>query len=354
MDMSDLNVRVSPLWARMRKDFGSANSALRGYGLSRYSKKRTAFYLKALASLRFPLRVAGFALNLVDRLFAEGLSLLVFGRRAAGRKFGLSTYRWPNPLMDKTSRLSNSSRQAKVDYSLTEVQGFIQRFEKHGLGLSHNSMKAFSYLQKLESYIGPYRNAELKVLEVGAGLMNFAHLLSLSQHRLVYVVIDLPEMLHAARLEIERTYRRCGAEYEIFRWDEVSVFKQSRSPQKVLLVENDKFDSFVELRWKFDLFVNHESFSEMPLTTVNHYLTGAERLLRGGAMVNLVNRLSRPQMESDQMSSLQLSDVTDFRDYNLRFCDELVYEIDSFRSRIREQQAKPNIFFLGRVKADSI
>ena len=98
-------------------------------------------------------------------------------------------------------------------------------------------------------------------------------------------------------------------------------------------------------------FINHESFGEMNIETVNKYLSHLPNLMKVGSIVNLVNRQSRPQARSyDDFKKLELSDITSFEEYNLDFCNVIIKENDRFRAKIPRMQKHPNVFFIGKVK----
>ena len=168
-----------------------------------------------------------------------------------------------------------------------------------------------------------------------------------------YVICDLPEMIVHAHKQITNKYLTvCKGNYDVFLPNELEEFYKSKSDRKVLFILPDQLDKkILKVDKKFDLFINHESFAEMKIETVNTYLEHLPSLMKKGGIVNIVNRHTRPQAKSYQdFKHININEITCFNDYKLDFCEILFQDIDRFRARIPVQQETPNIFFIGRVK----
>ena len=329
----DLSIgNTSKLWSEFRKDFRNSNSNLRGYGLSRIGEKKRKLYVNLIKFYDFTIsKVPNFG-KIFRNYYIKILSFLIFNRDSqAGSKYGFSDYNF------------------KI-YDKSYFNEFLNKYQKYGIGFSHNSFKSFVYLSLLKSNLSLSKN--LKIFEIGAGVFNFGHLMSYDLEKFEYVMCDLPEMILKCHQEITETYiPKCDGNYEVFLPNEQKEFKESSYERKVLFITPDQLynDDLGDQRI-FDLFINHESFSEMRIEEVNKYLSYVSKLMKKNAIINLVNRHSRIQALTYQdFCNLNLKEITSFDDYDLSFCKVLKKEIDIFRSRIGGQQSLPNIFYLGEV-----
>ena len=304
------------LWDKYRKDFANGRKAYRGYGLSDLPRAKLDKYLTGKRGLEKGLH---FVPALVFRVLEPILSSIFLGDTRASAKYGFKNY--------------------DVSYYDSDlVAEFQTRYASFGIGLSHNSLKSLSYLRQIE-HLFPGKN--LDVLEIGAGLFNFGHLLSLNVDEMRYVVVDLPEVGLAAQREIQRYRETAGATYVAFTSQQVEDFLSSPSKKKVLFLGPDYATYLDFLGLKFDFLVNHESFGEITIESVNSYLSKSKSLLKNGALFNSVNRKVRAV-------GGVATDVTRFQDYNLQGFETVVRERDGFRDRIPFQKAAPNIFYLAR------
>ena len=322
---------TSNIWNELRKDFQSTETSLRGYGLSAISKKRIAFFRKFSRYMALPWRALQLVSSRMIKITNKSLSWLFLGDKGAARKYGYSDY-------------------TVSDYDKDDLAEFEHRYEKYNIGFSHNTFKSFSYLKRLEQNVE--LESKLSIFEVGAGVFNFGHLLSLKLSQFEYVICDLPEMIATAFKEINEHYiPNCSGNYEVFLPTEIDEFDKSGSSRRILFITPEQLKSCCLGNDKrFDLFINHESFAEMSIDVVNSYLGYLPKLMKRGSCVFLVNRHTRPQAKTyEQLKGLSLQDVTCFSDYNLDFCNDILKEIDMFRAKIHLLQRLPNVLYIGET-----
>ena len=255
--------------------------------------------------MSFPWRVLSFVSRRMITTTNKSLSWLFLGEKVAAEKYGYSHY-----------RIS--------DYDKDDLADFEQRYETYNIGFSHNTFKSFSYLKRLEQNVK--LENKLSIFEVGAGVFNFGHLLSLKLEQFDYVICDLPEMIAAAFKQINEHYiPNCSGNYEVFLPTEIDEFDKSRSNRRILFITPEQLKSgCLGNDKRFDLFINHESFAEMSIDVVNSYLGYLPKLMKRGSCVFLVNRHTRPQaITYEQFKGSSLQDLTCFSDYNLDFCNEI-------------------------------
>lgn len=305
----------------------SRTGSLRGYGLNlTYSSRRVALYRKLILVLRRSLllgRIFDYILFKAYIVVERFLSFLFFGEFRASEKYVFSKF-------DHNA------------YDPALLQRFASRFESQGVFFSHNTIKSFSYLEQLEPYLDV--KDEISCLEVGAGVFNFGYLLSRDYHTYSHVIVDLPVMIEQCSALLKGHYEFDG---EVFLPHEQEAFKLSTSKKKILFLEPHQVD---EVEGEFDLLVNHESFAEMDIVTVNDYLKGLSKHVRTHGIAFLVNRISRPQArtEKDYSDLTDLDQVTNFSDYELGAFETLLQTVDPFRQKLREQQRNPNVLYIGR------
>ena len=324
---------ASKIWSELRKDYQKENSHLRGYGLSPFVESRRNLYIKLSNILSFPLKGVSYVLNTLQKILNRTLSwVLLRGDSDAAYKYGFDTY--PAKIYDKKN-----------------LDEYFKRYSKYGIGFSHMTFKTFTYLENLKKNVKLEKN--IKIFEIGAGAFNFGHLLSLELESFEYVVCDLPEMIIQTHKELTELYiPKCGGNYEVFLPNEQKEFNNSQFTRKLLFITPEQLhNGILGKQIRFDLFINHESFGEMNIETVNKYLSHLPNLMKVGSIVNLVNRQNRPQARSyDDFSKLELNDITNFEEYNLDFCNVIIKENDRFRAKIPRMQKHPNVFFIGKVK----
>ena len=77
-------------------------------------------------------------------------------------------------------------------------------------------------------------------------------------------------MIEAAKASIDDLIS-IGFEIEYFNSDQVKEYLASEKDKKVIFFQPNEIDSIANLSLNFDLFINHESFSEMNIDIVNNY-----------------------------------------------------------------------------------
>lgn len=318
-------VKVSPLWESFIGDFRTNEGSFRAYGLNhQVSNDRIRRFWKFARGVNAAARLTSTALELMQGQALRFLStLLLGGRDSAG--------------------LYNLGRYTSLDYDNDLLEAYENELGPHGLYFSHNTLKSFSYLRRLAPFLEGQSPGPLNVLEIGAGLFNFGHLLSLRLDSFTYVVVDLPSMIDRA---VEQVANYPAKSYEVFTEGQLEEFWSSTADRRVLFIPPNRL---IELGGKisFDLFVNHESFAEMPLPVVNEYLKDVKALLRAEALVFLVNRISRVQSVRKRVTVAPEA-ITDFYLYDLTAITEVSVEVDQFRLRETSSTLDAqNISFVG-------
>jgi putative sugar O-methyltransferase len=237
-------------------------------------------------------------------------------------------------------------------YSLNDMTNFLNKYSKYKISFSHNTFKSFYYLEQLKKNVQLNVEGDFKIFEIGAGLFNFGHLLSYELNKFEYVICDLSELILCAHKQITEIYLpQLSGNYNVYLPNELDLFDKCKSQRKVLFITPEQLDKGVLGHdRKFDLFINHESFSEMNIDIVNKYLRYVSILMKKGSIINLVNRHTRPQAKLDEeFKLLSIEEITCFEDYELSFCDVITKQVCTFRAQIPVQQTLPNIFFIGKI-----
>ena len=128
---------------------------------------------------------------------------------------------------------------------------------------------------------------------------------------------------------------------EVFLSHEIDLFIKSNNKKKIIFLLPSDLEN---LNFNFDLFVNHESFGEMKINTVNNYIHQVSKKMKTNSILFSVNRLSR----SVSKWSIDGSHLTNFFEYNLVNFETLLIKIDNFRNLIPRQHALPNIIYIGK------
>lgn len=330
--MSKDNLKASALWKKYRETI-DPKQGVRGYEINTsVSFFRIKFFLKLIRFLSFPIRALGhlhlFFVNFFTK-FEKLIAFLVLGESNRHIRFSL------------VFGLDN--------YDPKLLDAFFN-FTKDKILFSHNSLKSFDYLSRLDSQINLFDNfetKELNVFEIGAGVFNFGALLSLKVEKMNYVICDLPEMIEACKYGLDNLNKK-GFDIEYYNSSEMQDFLSSDSKQKIIFFEPQSIEQIQNLDFKFDLFVNHESFAEMDLSVANAYLSQVQKYMKENGYVFLVNRHSRIQLLDISLLS-DPSQITSFTDYNLDFCTEVFKGIDDFRHRLPTMRLTPNIIYVGKV-----
>lgn len=333
IDNTSIKDNRSLIWKKLSEDFGENSSDLRGYGLNNLisDRKIEIFrkFFKFSNIISVPSVLVTKAFRSIRMKYISFISYLILKDTSAHEKFGISSY--------------------KLNcYDVSLLEEYKDFFDQHRVCYSHNTLKAFFYFKKICKYLNispPEKIQQLDVLEIGAGLFNFGYIITKSTKNFNYVIVDLPDMIISSVSEIMKHYE---PDFEIYLPNEIDAFYKSESNRKVLFVTPDQID---KIQPSFDLFVNHESFSEMDISIVNDYLNRVSSLLRKGAYVFIVNRHSRVQaITGPELENISIDNITSFSDYDLDFSSPIVYEIDSFRQKLPGQNMNPNILYIGCIK----
>lgn len=316
----------SVLWRDYEETIKSSKS-LRGYGLNRDIPNTRIKSFRSVMNLVRSVRGLG-------RLLSRATTLLY-----------IALERLVSFMFFRDFRTSEKFVFAKFDdsnYSRALLKDFEERFEPDGIYFSHNTMKSFSYLKQLEEIIDI--PDDVRVLEVGGGLLNFGLLLSKGRSGYDHISVDLPGMIGASYREVTQKYDFDG---EVFLPDSFADSRASEAAKKISYLEPEQIG---ELPEGFDLFVNHESFAEMDISTVNDYLRHITGKVREGGYIFLVNRLTRMQAKTteDYRAIKGFSQLTNFADYDLSGFETLYLGVDPFRQQLEEQNKNPNVVYVGR------
>jgi putative sugar O-methyltransferase len=329
----DTNIdNVSNIWKKLRKDFKSEKKSYRSYAISIISQKKINLYLSISRFIKLTFKCVDYVLEKIKFILLKSLDWMIF-------KSNLNT----------TSRHDWEICPMDI-YCKKKLNYFFLKYSKYNITFSHNTFKAFSYMLKLKEYVKLNKN--IKILEIGAGLFNFGHLLTYELKKFNYIICDLPEVIIAAHQQITDIYLPiCKGKYDVFLPNEINLFYESNNDRKILFITPKQLNKDIMRQdTKFDLFINHESFSEMNICTVNKYLKQVKFLMKKGAIINLVNRHSRVQATTYEEYKLSnLKNITCFDDYELNFCNTILKEVDKFRSTIPILNKDPNVFFIGKV-----
>lgn len=316
---------LSPLWESFIKDFRSNDGSFRGYGLNhQVTTDKVRRFWKVARVVNSANRLTSAALNRFTGQVLRFLSAVILGRSYSATFFGLGRY-------------------TSLDYDSDLLDSYETELSPLGLYFSHNTLKSFSYVRRLAPFLEGKTAGPLKVLEIGAGLFNFGHLLSLRVDSFTYVVVDLPSMIDRV---VEKVLAYPGKSYEVFTEGQLEDFWSSTADRRVLFIPTNRLTELQGMI-SFDLFVNHESFAEMPLTVVNDYLKHVTAVLRPEALVFLVNRISRIQALGKGVS-ITPEAITDFFLYDLGKITAVSIELCPFRMRetVTSLDAQ-NISFIG-------
>ena len=326
---------ASKVWASNRKSFSNSKSgSFRGYGLNVKSKNGIIVYKNLSKVITFP-RIFFLSIILkLEKYALKVISVFLFGHKDNAIRWGLDTRGFEN-------------------YDNNLLKSFENDFNTKGIFFSHNTLKSYSYLKSLNThtnFIDKNKDIKINILEIGAGLFNFGHLLTIKINKFNYVVCDLPELIQTVARQIESEYKKTS-DYEIFFPNEIAEFLESKSDRKILFITPKQIDDTKKLQIKFDLFINHESFAEMGINTVNSYLRNVADLMKSDSLLYIINRHSRPQATTanDFIKLKTFDQLTSFDDYELGFAETIIKEIEPFRNRLPGQCHLPNALYIGKV-----
>jgi len=212
--------------------------------------------------------------------------------------------------------------------------------------LSYNTFKNCYYYYKFSNSNNNFQYKS--VIEIGSGLAQFAMFNLINSENLIYICVDIEEMIPSAYLSIIDNYP--NNDVDLFLPHEVNEFNLSNSKKKVLFLTPKQYYQLENLiNFKIDLLVNIESFAEMKISVVNDYLNKSKDFLNTDSMIFSCNRLSRLIDRTDRIQP-DITKYTLFSDYNLINYNVILYEIDQLRSHIQGAEIQENIIYLGRLK----
>ncbi len=331
---TELGTEMSPLWKEMYKDFSfSRPSNLRDYSINReYDfESVTKFYnlstkIKILSKIW--VRVSNILLSSIyrfERFITSIISKIIFRDFKASQKYSFDVY----PLE------AYEEHQNQVDIR-TSYENYNS---ENNIFFSHNNYKSFTYFHTLKKYIDLKDLESKNILEIGSGLFNFGTILSKNLDQFSYYCIDLPDVALRGYLSAKENI---DEDVELFLPHQLEDFNMSSSQKKIIFLIPSQLD---HLDFNIALFINHESFSEMNIQTVNDYLAKVREKMGKDSYIFLVNRFSRLQS-----LNAQSNDYTNFLEYELDDYDEICFEVEKLRSFLPVQKDHPNVVFIGKRK----
>lgn len=325
----------SVIWKRLSQDFGKRTHNLRGYGVNNsFPDHCVHAFIRANSVMLFLIEGLGFLGLWTGRvakgIWARGLSFIFFRNFTAVKAYSFKDYVHQDYMeyQKRSGRLTSFNKRQNKD--------------KYGIKFSHHTFKLFCYLEAFHEACSDFRFEGKSVLEIGGGMLNFATLCFEETEELFYVCVDLPEMIEAVHSDLNEVL----VDVECFLPHQMEAAFASKSKKRLLSLLPGQL---AELDKTFDLFVNHESFAEMDLSTVQGYLESVSTRLSSGGMVFLVNRFFRVQVStSRELRELSSIDqLTCFDNYKPTWCEDIVYTVEPFRQQIRTQNDRPNAFYIG-------
>lgn len=326
----------SKIWVKLSSDFGNDINNVRGYGINcLFSTPRALLYIKINSYLlRFFNKIKTISIFFeisFKYIFSRALSLVIFQSFHAAKKYSFKDYD------------INVYRKSKQHTS--NLDDFHDRINSdlYNINFSHHTFKSFCYLNMFEKTLSDFSFENKSILEIGGGMLNFSALCFEKVDSLLYVVVDLPEVIHSSYSNIISIL----TDVDVFLPHQIDEALTCNSKKRLLLCLPGQLS---KLNLQFDLFVNHESFAEMDINTVEHYLGLVSSRLRLGGYVFLVNRFFRIQDESSiGLKNLDsVNKFTNFTRYKPSWCDQILFTVEPFRQNIITQSDRPNAFYIGR------
>ncbi len=199
-------------------------------------------------------------------------------RRSGSKVPGLSLDEW-----EHVSALAWLEQEELLD----DYLAFIRPFR---IKSSMTAIRHYYRARVLEQLCGEHLGRRnLHVLEVGAGAGNLATFLLSTGFARSYVIVDLPEMLMNASLNISRY------------WPDAVVHADAPpgnpEPGHVYLVRTADISALVSEQ--FDVAVNFNSFMEMDRAARDLYISEMYRTAKNGAILYNVNRRQAKLPQSD-------------------------------------------------------
>jgi len=317
MEICHKKYGISELWSECITSFESNNSSLRGYG-DNYQKDPSLF-VKIIGILM----VIRWLAKKLDRLVLRLLSLIYFSDGKAYKKYGL----------DRKLYSDGLERHCPGMY-----RQYLEHLRLTGSFYSYSSLRTYYYHWVMFKH---FSRDSLHVFEIGAGMGNLAKLIIKKTARCSYVVLDLPPVAKTCRMEFINS-GFCH-EVECHEINDFKAFVSSTADKKIIWITPDKMDE-VEKMPAYDIFLNTESFGEMPRDVLGNYLQFAKNKLKHGGIIFMVNRFSR----HINPSSHNLDSVTSIIDYDFNGFDVLEWSVDALRMNTEGMHETPNFVFVGK------
>ena len=320
----------SEIWNKNKINFTSKDQILNVKGYQRrYGINTTIKNNKIRSYVNIITKISRILLILssrISKLLNVILSYFVFGRKDIVNK-----YRFDYPI----------DIENKFFERYPEYRGSYKKvFDKLSWYYSINSFKSFAFYQRLTDFVDLNELQNQTILEIGSGLCNFCMILSSQLDSFSYVCLDIPEMIPNGYYSINTKYKL--DDIDVFLPQELELFLRSSSKKKILFILPDQLK---DLNLKFKMFINHESFAEMNINTVNNYLEIVKEKLDINSYVFLVNRLAR---QSKPKTPLNYYSYTLFDNYDLNGLKIITKEIDRYRDLFKGRELRENIFYIGK------
>ena len=329
-NLKNNKIEYSEIWNKYRKNFTLKDQILnlkgnqRRYGVNRdlKNKKIRLFINTYILVVNFLRKINKLLLRIISRI----LSIIIFGKKNIVDNYRLN---YPIDIQKKYF-----DKYPKSKYLYENIFNRLQWF------YSINSFKSFAFFYRFNQFINLNDLENSNILEIGSGLCNFCMILTSQLESFSYICLDIPEMIPNGYYSI---YKNCSDNnIELFLPQEIKKFFKSKCKKKILFILPSQIKS-IDLRIK--LFVNHESFAEMDISTVNKYLKEIKSKLDKNSFVFLVNRIARQNAHSNNLS---FDTYTLFSDYNLDGLNTVVKEIDSYRDLFKGREIRENLFYIGK------
>ncbi|MCG8315918.1 MAG: putative sugar O-methyltransferase [Pseudomonadales bacterium] len=317
IDLNDAAVTYSDIWQECKSTFSSSDSGLRGYGNNRQKDYHSLARNVRLVNLTFG-RLK-YLLDVINRGVNAALSLVLSGDKTSYRKYGLH-YEVDIEGLFKELNPECYAEYAKVVQNLGEFY-------------SYSSLRTFYYFYLSKQFL-PEVSAP-NIIEIGAGMGNFAAHVVRSYDSVSYYIVDIPEIIPSALLELSQSGGLDGVSF--FLPHEFEAFTSCISPKKIIWLVPAQIKLIQNLA--FDFAVNTESFAEMLPHVSQDYINFIDKNLAEGACFFGINRAVR--MVTKNFSSYE-GMTTPFK-YSFPSCENIMTKIDEFRALVPRFQQEPNL-----------
>ena len=209
--------------------------------------------------------------------------------------------------------------------------------KKLGWKYSYMSVKACYNFCEFNKYFEKLNDVQ-NILEIGSGMCQFACILTTLKDKYFYICVDLPEMIPLGYKNLLENVREC----DVFLPNEIEECMSSNSSKKILFITPDLLNN---IEFNPDLFINIESFGEMPQKVANNYLEDVSEKMSKDGIILLINRISRLVESSNEND---LKSWFFFSDLPLSGFKYITKKIDGFKNLKSFEKERANIFYLGK------